>query len=345
MPNPAKTVTPDRLMQFAWGYAPTLIIEAAVRERLFDRLEREPRSAAELAQATGASARGLRAVLNALVALDLLKRMGDRYALTPESAAFLVSSRPGYRGSFFDHHTRHLLPQWMQLSEVLRSGCPARKTNDAHGANYFAEFVESLFPVNETAATALAQHLGVDMAAAPLSVLDIGAGSGVWGIALARLSSHVRVRAVDWPEVLEVTRRVAVREGVAERLTTVPGDFLDADFGQGHQIATLGHILHSEGPDRIRQLLRKTWEALAPCGVIAIQEFLPNDDRTGPPHALIFAVNMLVNTEAGDTYTVAEITTWLREAGFVDTRSLEVAAPSPLILANKPRTSATAAAM
>ena len=170
-----------------------------------------------------------------------------------------------------------------------------------------------------------------------MSVLDIGAGSGVWGIALAKQSPRVRIRAVDWPLVLEVTKRVAARHGVADRLTAAPGEFFEADFGEGHQVATVGHILHSEGRDRSRRLLKKIWSALAPGGTIAIQEFVPNEERTGPLHTLIFAVNMLVNTDEGNTFTFAEMSAWLSEAGYVNPRLLDVPSVSPLVLADKPR--------
>lgn len=329
--------TPERLMQMAWGYAPPLIIAAAIEHKLFDYLAQGPRSLPELATQSGASARGLRAILDALVGLELLIREGERYALTAESSTFLVSSNPGYRGMFFRHHSHQLLPQWMQLSQVVRTGRPVTRTNAGNdGAEYFAQFVESLFPVSYAAACALGEHLELANATAPLSVLDIGAGSGVWGIALAEQSAQVRILAVDWPEVLEVTRRVASRHGVADRLNIVAGDFCEADFGQGHRIATLGHILHSEGPDRNRRLLKKVFDALSPGGLVAIQEFVPNEDRTGPPLPLMFAVNMLVNTEAGGTYTFGEMSAWLREAGFVNPRQLSVPAPSPLLLADRP---------
>jgi 2-polyprenyl-3-methyl-5-hydroxy-6-metoxy-1,4-benzoquinol methylase len=337
MKTETKPVTPDRIMQFAWGYAPMLVIDAAVHHGVFDRLQPGARSLEELARETGASVRGLKAILNALVGLGLLKRDADRYALTPESEAFLVSSQPEYRGLFFRHHRSQLLPQWMHLTEVVRTGQPWRDPNhEGRTEDYFAGFVESLFPVSFAAAHALGEHLGVAKSTAAVSVLDIGAGSGVWGIALALQSPHVRVHAVDLPVVLEITRKVAEGHGVAARMTTAAGDYFEANFGQGHQVATLGHILHGEGPDRIRHLLRKTHEALAPGGVVAIQEFVPDDDRTGPAQALLFAVNMLVNTESGDTYTFAEMGAWLREAGFVKPRRLEVPAVSPLVLADKP---------
>jgi 2-polyprenyl-3-methyl-5-hydroxy-6-metoxy-1,4-benzoquinol methylase len=334
----AGPVNPDRLLQFAWGYAPLLIIHAALHHRVFDRLQPEPRSLAWLTAETGASARGLGAILDALVGLQLLAREGDSYALTPESAAFLVSSRPDYRGPFFDHHVNQLLPPWQQLADVVRTGRPVARTNEPReGGAYFARFVESLFPGTFPAAQALGEHLGIPRAAAPVSVLDVGAGSGVWGIALAKQSPHVRIRAVDWPAVLEVTRKVAARHGVADRLSTAAGDMFAVDFGRGHQVAVLGHILHSEGPDRCRRLLQKVHEALSPGGLVAIQEFVPDDDRTGPPQALIFAVNMLVNTEAGGTYTFAELSRWLGEAGFRDPRRLEVPGPAGLVLADRPR--------
>jgi hypothetical protein len=325
-------------MQLAWGYAPPLIIEAALQHGVFDRLGQGPRSLGQLVAEAGTSPRGLAALLDALVGLQLLARDGDAYALTPESAAFLVSSQPGYRGPFFRHHREQLLPQWLQLADVVRSGRPAASTNRVReGQDYFARFVESLFPGSYPAACALGEHLGIPQAAASVSVLDIGAGSGVWGIALARQSPHVCLHAVDWPRVLEVTRQVAARHGVADRLSVVPGDIFEVNFGNGHQVAILGHILHGEGPPRCQQLLQKTLAALAPGGVLAIQEFMPDDDRTGPSLPLMFAVNMLVNTEAGSTYTFAEMGAWLRAAGYMNPRLLDVPGPSPLVLADKPQ--------
>jgi SAM-dependent methyltransferase len=324
-------------MQMAWGFAPPLILEAALNCRVFDLLAQAPKTARQLAAACGASVRGLTAILNALVALEFLARRGERYALTPESATFLVSTKPSYHGRFFRHLLRQALPHWLHLNESVNTGRPVVAGNrQSEGQEFFAEFVEGLFPLSYRAAQVLGEHLGIPKATAPVSVLDIGAGSGVWGIALAHQSPHVTVHAVDWPGVLEVTRNVARRHGVGDRLRTVAGDLLEADFGTGHQVATIGHILHSEGRDRSRRLLQKTFDALAPGGTLAISEFVPNDDRKGPAMPLIFAVNMLVHTEEGDTFTFAEMADWLREAGFAKPRLLEAPAPSPLVLATRP---------
>ena len=267
----------------------------------------------------------------------MLARNNGHYRLTPESTAFLVSTNPGFHGAFFRHISAQLVPKWLALDNIVRTGRPATTVNsEKRGAEFFAEFVESIFPLSYAAAKTLGEHLRIPKAKKPVSVLDLAAGSGVWGIALAEQSPRVHVSAVDWPPVLAVTEKIARRHEVGGRLTKIPGDLLKVRFGKNHQVATLGHILHSEGRDRSRRLLKKTFEALAPGGTIAIMEFLLDDDRTGPPVGLLFAVNMLVNTEAGDTFSFKEISGWLREAGFVKPRLLKVPAVSPLVLATKP---------
>jgi ubiquinone/menaquinone biosynthesis C-methylase UbiE len=329
-------LTPDRIMMMAWGYAPPLMMEAAIRHGVFDLLDNGPLPLADVAAKTGASERGLRAVMNGLVGVGLLAKAGERYSLTPESSTFLVSTKPNFAGAILKHVSTQLIPKWLELTEIVRTGRPGRAVNGpADGQAFFAEFVEDIFPMSYPAARALAEDLKLAERSTSVSVLDIAAGSGVWGIALAHASPRVNVTAVDWPGVLPTTRRVAQKHGVGERFRYVEGDILSADLGSGHHVATLGHILHSEGEARSRQLLRRVRDALAPGGTIAIAEFVAADDRTGPPNAVIFAVNMLVNTEQGDTFTFAEMSRWLTEAGFGNVRQLPAPGPSPLIVATR----------
>jgi ubiquinone/menaquinone biosynthesis C-methylase UbiE len=330
-------VTPERIMQFAWGYVPPLVLEAAVRHRVFDVLDAGPKNISEVAKETGASERGLTAVMNALVGLNFLEKDKQGvFSLTPESAAFLVSSKPGFQGGMLRHGSQQLIPRWLHLTSVVETGKPAASVNQqGPGSDFFQQFVNDILPLSFPAAQTLSRHLQANGAAAA-RVLDLAAGSGVWGIAMAQGSEQVRVTAVDWPEVIPVTRKTVERFGLADRFSFVAGDLMQADFGSGHTVATLGHILHSEGSQRSQALIKKTFAALAPGGTIAIAEFLVNADRTGPLNALFFAVNMLVNTDSGDTYSFEEISGWLHEAGFKNARTLDAPGPSPLILATKP---------
>lgn len=336
---PSHSPTPQRLMQFAFGYAPTLILEAAIHHRVFDVLDARAQTLEQVAASTGASRRGLRAIMDALVGLEFLTRDAkDRYALTAESAAFLVSTKPSFQGGIFRHASRQLIPDWLELNKVVRTGRPATSVNaNKKGAKFFRQFVEDIFNTSRQPAEKLAAALKVARAKRPLRVLDLAAGSGVWGITLAEASPQVRVAALDWEGVLPVTRKVAARHGVRNRFQFIAGDLADADFGKGYDIATLGHILHSEGETRSRKLLKKTFRALAPGGAIAIAEFVVNAHRTAPVPSLIFAVNMLVMTSEGDTFSFEQMRHWLTEAGFIKIRTLDVGTHSPLILAEKPQ--------
>jgi 3-hydroxy-5-methyl-1-naphthoate 3-O-methyltransferase len=219
---------------------------------------------------------------------------------------------------------------------VVATGEPVSEVNqEKSGAEFFRNFVLDIFPMSYPAAQFLARERNFGAKGEPVRVLDLAAGSGVWGIALAQSSPRVQVTAVDWPEVIPVTKSTAERFGLAERFSFVQGDLDDADFGSGYELATLGHILHSEGEARGRKLLAKTYAALASGGTIAIAEFLVNKERTGPTVGLFFAVNMLVNTRHGTTWSVEEIGEWLREAGFTDVRTIPSPGHSPLILATK----------
>ncbi len=330
-------VTPERLMQFGFAYAPPLIIGAAVANKVFDTLASGAKSVEQVSKDTGASFRGLRAIMNALVGLELLSKDGQgKYSLTPESENFLVSNKPGTLAGFFGMNRVRLMQHWMKLDEIVRTGHPAEARNqEGPGTEFFQELVENIIPMSYGAAQALADHLKVAEAKNEVRVLDLAAGSGVWGIALAQKSPRVQVTAVDWAGMIPTTKRITQKFGVADRFTFIEGDLLEADFGTGYDIATLGHILHSEGEERSGKLLKKTCGALKSDGTIAIGEWLVNDERTEPLPSLMFAVNMLVNTEKGDTFSFNEIKSWLEEAGFKNARTLEAPGPSPLVLATK----------
>src|ERR1035441_3408201 len=114
-------LTPERLMQLSWGYAPPLIIEAAVKHRLFDLLDAAPKNAQQLAKEAHVSLRGVTAICNALVGLRLLARDGGLYKLMPESATFLVSHKPAYHGEFFRHVSTQLIPRRLAQQVVRRA--------------------------------------------------------------------------------------------------------------------------------------------------------------------------------------------------------------------------------
>jgi len=336
-PKPKKLI-PERLQQFGFAYAPPLIISAAVNHKVFDVLQSGPKTVDQLKKETGASQRGLRAIMDSLVGLELLKKdRQSRYSLTQESQTFLLTDKPGTLAGFFGSILPVMISRWLRLADIVRDGRPAVAVNqETEGTEFFSQLVETIIPMSYAAAQKLAEHLNFAKMKDELRGIDLAAGSGISGIALAQKSPRMRVTAIDWAGMIPTTKRITGKFGVRDRFDFIEADLLEANFGNGYDIATLGHILHSEGEERSQRLLKKVFRALRPGGTIAIAEWLVDDERTEPLPSLMFAVQMLVNTEKGDTFSFNEIKKWLEDAGCKKVRKLDAPGPSPLILATKP---------
>jgi 2-polyprenyl-3-methyl-5-hydroxy-6-metoxy-1,4-benzoquinol methylase len=161
----------------------------------------------------------------------------------------------------------------------------------------------------------IAQLLGAG-AGERWNVLDIAAGHGVFGIAIARQNPNATVTALDWPGVLELALKNAHDAGLAARYHTKPGSAFDLDLGSGYDVVLINNFLHHFDAATNEALLRRVYAALVPSGRAAILEFVPNADRLAPEFAVLFALNMLVHTPAGDAYTQAELQRMLQDAGF-----------------------------
>jgi len=309
-----------------------------VNNKVFDSLESGRKTVEQLQKVTGSSRRGLRAIMGALVGLELLEKdRQSRYSLTPESQAFLISNKPGSLAGFFGSILPIMASRWLRLTDIVRDGLPPVAVNqETEGTEFFSQLVETIIPMSYPAAQKLAEHLKIQKAKEQVRLIDLAAGSGIWGIAAVQKSPRVRVTAVDWAGMIPTTKRTTEKFGVRDRFDFIEGDLSEANFESGYDVATLGHILHSEGEQRSRKLLKKTFGALKPGGTIAIAEWLVNDGRTKPLPSLMFSVQMLVNTQQGDTFSFNEIKNWLEDAGFTKVRKLEAPGPSPLILATKP---------
>jgi hypothetical protein len=147
---PTSQVSPERLMQFTFGFAPPLMIETAIRYGVFDILDTGAKSLDALCAETRTSPRGLRMVLNALVGLDVLsKDDAGHYAFTEQSATFLVTGKPTYHGAFFLLTKEPMLSSWSKLDEVIKTGRSVHHINqEQEGANFFLRFVEDIFPIH-----------------------------------------------------------------------------------------------------------------------------------------------------------------------------------------------------
>ena len=336
MSDDRPNVNPQQILDHLWSARAAMALAAGIDLGVFTHIENGKHTLQELARAAKASVRGIRILLDALVGLGYLTKKGDRYLNAEIAARFLIKGRQPYFGGLVNE-TRMTWAGWAKLPEVVKTGRPIMTVDDeAGGKEFFPQLVEAIFPMSYGAAQGAAQAIPKKTRERLLRILDVAAGSGAWSLAFAQATPDARVTVVDYPEVTPVARRFTAAFGVAERYDYLEGNLRTADFGRDRfDLVILGHIIHSEGEKWGRKLIKKAYRALAENGLLLIAEMVPNDTRTGPPFPLLFGLNMLVHTEAGDVFTMREYRAWLKEAGFRKVQTLDVPGPSPLILATK----------
>ncbi len=312
------------------AYQRTAALKGAIQLEVFTAIGEGNATAPAIAARCQTSERGMRILCDYLVVIGFLTKAGSNYALTPDSAMFLDRRSPAYMGTaerFLASPT--LMDAYKDLAAIVRKG---GEVISAHGTMdpdhpIWVEFARSMAPMMAMPAEAIARLAGAEKGA-PWRVLDIAAGHGLFGIALARHNPNATVVAVDWTRVLDVAREHAISAGVADRYQLLPGSAFDVEFGEGYDIVLLTNFLHHFDKPTNETLLRKVAAALKPGGRAITLEFVPNEDRVSPPTAAAFSMIMLGTTEGGDAYTFSEYDRMFRNSGF-SANEMHPIPPSP----------------
>jgi SAM-dependent methyltransferase len=329
-------LSPAVIMEDLTGAWRSRTLVAAVELDVFSQIAEGKRTAKDVAEAAGASPRGMAYLLDALTAIGYLRKTGSRYNLQPVSAMFLVRRKTAYMGAIAQAMSL-TWDAWKDLTQVVRSGRSAEAVNVAEkGKEFFPKLVASIFPGNFAASSAAVSRLPEKERRKIHRILDVAAGSGAWSLAFAKAIPQARVTTVDFSEMTPITREFAEKLGVAARYEYHEGDLRQLDFGHdAYDLVILGHIVHSEGEKHGKELLQKSYAALRPGGKLLIAEYVPNDARTGPAMPLLFGLNMLLQTEEGNVFTLREYRAWLKAGGFRKVATIPVPPPSTVILATK----------
>jgi len=167
-------------------------------------------------------------------------------------------------------------------------------------------------------------------------LLDLGGGSAAYSIAFAKAAPGLQAEVVDLADVLPIAQEHIRKAGMADRITTRAGDMLTVALDAGkYDLVLLSAICHMFSPEENRQLLARAYQALAPHGRLVISDFILDADKTAPRFAALFALNMLVGTRAGASYSEPEYDAWLKEAGFGETKRVRLPGPANLMIAAK----------
>lgn len=316
--TPENAPNPILVMEMLQSYQRTWALKAAVELDLFRAIGESGGDLASIAKKCAASERGTRILCDYLVIQGLLTKESGRYGLTPTAATFLDSRSPASLAPIATFLANPMMTDaFKDLATVVRNGrtaLPGEGSVEPENPSW-VQFAETMTPMMGPEAGPLAD-LVLQAKSGPIKVLDIAAGHGLFGIAVAQKNPQARIVALDWQAVLQVAKRNAGNAGVQDRYELLPGSAFDVNYGGPYDAVLLTNFLHHFDHVTNVTLLKKVHAALNPGGVAATLEFVPNDDRVSPPAAASFALTMLGSTASGDAYTLKELTAMYQEAGF-----------------------------
>jgi len=312
---------PDRVLELFLGFWVSRTVMAAVELGVFEVLDHERAgeglTVGQAEAALGLRRRPARALLDTCVAVGLLVKEDGRYRTSGLGARYLTSRSPvSLRNYVLDE--RWCWPAWGRLEEALRADHQLLP-EDEEGYHAFPEdfFLDFLHGHSRVMGDRLAA--AVDLSGVR-RMMDVGGGSGAVSIALCSAFPELEAVVVDQPPVAARAGHHIAAAGLAGRITTWPANMFDDPLPAGCDVAVVANVLHDFSPERARELLGRVHDALPPGGRVLILEIVPDDERRGPPLAVVFAVAMIVNTAGGDAHTVPQYREWLEAAGFAGVR-------------------------
>jgi len=317
----ARQWTADEVLNIVRAFQPACVLAAATELDIFTALHKRPMTSQSLAAELGCDPRATTILLDALTALGFLTKQANIYSVLPEAAEILTEACPPRRAGTHSvlpavRHLGNCLRRWAQLARVTQTGKLAEYSPSIHGeAADQAAFIGAMHNFSVPIANQIIDELK------PLTfnhLLDIGGASGTWTIAFLRAAPEAKATLFDLPEVMPLAQRRIAEAGLSERVTFVAGDYFEDELPGGADFAWLSGVAHQNSRKQNRALFAKIHTALQANGVLVVRDVVMDESRTYPEAGAIFAVNMLVATEAGGTYTFDEFREDLANAGFTE---------------------------
>ncbi|OGW31262.1 MAG: hypothetical protein A2X59_08620 [Nitrospirae bacterium GWC2_42_7] len=288
------------------SFTASRIILTANNLRIFDHFKGRGMTAAVLSKAIKTDNRATELLLNSLTAIGLIEKKGSFYKNSPVASRHLVKGQPEYQGDILRHYST-LWENWSGLDEVIKTGLPNKKAHDHESF---------ILGMHNLASLKVKRIIGSIDLKGIKSILDIGGGPGTYSMAFAK--KKINVTLMDFSETLEISSRLIKKAGLGKMIKLVAGDFMTQNTNNTYDMVFLSQVLHSFSSEGSLSLVRKIYDTLNADGKFVLQEFYLDETKTSPPFGAIFAINMLINTKGGRTYTLAEITSFMKKAGFVN---------------------------
>ncbi|HUT47215.1 MAG TPA: methyltransferase [Sedimentisphaerales bacterium] len=309
----AKRRTAQEILDLARLYQPACVLTAAAVLDVFSPLHAKPMTANALAGEICSDPRATAILLDALVALEFLSKQGEEYSV-PEDVAGLLTEQSAENVLPMIRHMANAIRRWAELPKIVQTGKCPEITPSIRGADADMEaFIGGMNNISRPVAAGVIDKIQ------PFRfrhILDIGGGPGTWTIAFLHAADEAKATLFDLPAVIPIAKRQFAEAGLTDRVNLVGGDYNADALPKGADLAWLGAICHQNSRRQNLDLFTRTHAALSDEGVIIIRDVIMDCSRTSPPAGALFAINMLVATEAGGTYTFEEYREDLCAAGF-----------------------------
>jgi SAM-dependent methyltransferase len=319
--NVKQDLSPRPLMRLLGDFGNSQILNASIEYDFFTLIHHGLHTYEEIAREAGTVPRATRIVLDSLIALALVEKRQGRYFLTPISETFLVRGKPSYMGDF-RHVALALWDGMAHLKETLKSGKPLSRMDTGGELQVWEKLVLGIIPIAEPAAQATCDILEIGTKRKGLRVLDIAGGSSIFGMTILARDPSAQVTQLDWPNVNAVAKRLNRERGLEGKIRFVDGEFRSATIEENqYDLAIASNFCRFESPKGNQELFSKAYRALKPGGHLIVNDFLPDEERTGPTFPLRFSVYTLTHTPEGECWTLSQYSGWLKAAGFASIKA------------------------
>lgn len=311
-------LNPEPFWETITGFQRSAAMKSAVELEIFTKIAEGSKTPQAIADACGASTRGMRILCDSMCVMGFLTKENGEYGLTEMSAAFLDKNSMMYLGGTVDFILSPMQKRGFEdlTNAVIKGGSTVSDEGSlAPESPMWVKFARGMVGMMMPSAQAIAANIGFEPDQ-KLKILDIAAGHGIFGIMVAQQYQNAEIYALDWANVLQVATENAAKFGVADRHHLIEGSAFDVEFGEGYDIILLTNFLHHFDKPTNESLLRKIHQSLADGGKVMTLEFIPNDDRVSPSSEAMFSLVMLAATPAGDAYTFSELKEMFENAGF-----------------------------
>ena len=312
-------MNPNTIREFAASFQKSRILLSGFELDVFTNIDETGTANSQIANNLHLDEHACERLLNALVSLGFLTKQNHLFFNTAESFSFLSKRSSNYLGGLM--HSNHLWNTWSNLTQVVKNGISANPTEiNARGGEWLFAFITAMH--DRAKKQAPQQLANIDLSEIK-SILDIGGGSGAYSMEFVFKKPEIEATVFDLPNVIHITQKFIEKEGFSNKIRTYTGDYTEDNLPKGFDLVFLSAIIHSNSLAINQDLIKKCFNSLNEKGKIVIQDWIMNNDRTQPTSGAIFAINMLVGTEAGDCFTEQEVIDMLNAAGFKNISRIE----------------------